>query len=396
MRNWVYTMILFVAVACYWRAGAIVVEDYSVATNPPSGSWDLNWDYVYNYKNSSSVAVGEYWILTAAHVADDGSSGDLTIDGTTYFQQEIIFHAGADDPENTGNADLALVRYDKPLPGFYDLYTGSFSASSELILAGFGNIGSVFEAGSGGPGGGPPLPGVFDYYTDSGSGRGTKRWGTQKYNSSESAKVYTADSLITTNNVFWMRFDIGNTTYEAGVGPGDSGGGSFIQDSGVWKLAGINTLRSGVQPKYTGIYAVSVPDYATWITQTMDAVTGDDDTDGLPNWWEEQYATDILAGADQDGDGFNGEEEYIADTDPTDSGSFFQMDGVMTATSQTFTFDGSPARQYQLLYTPNDLADPGIIWITNGVPIWGEGASTQITVNNTEETVFYRVEVILP
>ncbi len=69
---------------------AIVVADYSIATNPPSGIWDLNWGYVYNYKGSSAVAVGSHWLLTAAHVANDGGTGMLTINGINYYQQEIV------------------------------------------------------------------------------------------------------------------------------------------------------------------------------------------------------------------------------------------------------------------------------------------------------------------
>lgn len=351
---------------------AIVVQDYSVAesapTNEASGSWDLDWSYVYNYKNSSSCAVGEYWILTAAHVADDPPSGTLTIGGTSYYEQEVFTHS---------SADLALVRYDKPFPGVYPLYAGSLFLGEEMIMVGFGNTGTVTDAkGS-----------LQDSYTDSGSGRGTKRWGTQ---------TYTAPDIVGSSIGFQMGFRVGGTPYEAGVGIYDSGGGTFVDDGAIWKLAGINTTRYGTAPNYTGTFSVSVPAYHTWITNTMDSVTGDDDGDGIPNWWEEQFSTNVLADSDQDGDGFDGEAEYIADTDPTDGNSFFEMQGAITAAEQTFTFEGSTARQYQLLYTTNDLAATNLTWLTNGVPVWGGGTSTQITATNTENMVFYRLEAILP
>lgn len=374
MKNGSVTL-LFVLMAGF--APAIVVQDYSVATNAPSGDWDLNWNYIYNYKQSSAVAVGEYWILTAAHVADDPPSGDLSIGATTYYQQEIIYHS---------SADLALVRYDKPMPGFYPLYTGLFLIDDEMILVGFGNTGTVTDA-----------KGAFaqDYYTDSGSGRGTKRWGTQAY-SSPDTQTYTLLPLTTTSTGFQMGFRVGDTPYEAGVGIYDSGGGTFIEDGKVWKVAGINTSRYGTETNYTGTFAVSVPAYTNWILQAMDAVTGDTNNDGIPNWWEEQYGTNIVAGADQDGDGVNGLDEYIADTDPTDGNSFFRIEGAISSSEQTFTFEGSTARQYQLLYTTNDLAATNLVWITNGVPVWGEGAATEIAITNTEEMVFYRMEAMLP
>lgn len=364
---------------------AIIVADYGVAVNPPIGDWDLNWDYVYNYKNSSSVAVGEYWLLTAAHVGDDGGTGSLTIDGVNYIQQEVIFHAAVDDSEHSNKADLALVRYDKPLPGWYPLYTGSVNNKS-VVMVGFGRTGTVYST----------------YYTETALGNGTKRWGSQKIDGTATADypLYTGGPM-TYNDGVQMIFStiLSATPYEAGVGVYDSGGGTFVQQSGIWKLAGINTTRYADpldSSHFTGTFAVSIPAYETWLTQMIDSVTGDADSDSIPNWWEEQYGTNILAGADQDGDGFTGEQEYIADTDPTDSNSFWQVEGAITSADQTFVFDGSAARQYQLVYTTNGLADPGLTWITNGVPIWGEGSGTEITVTNTEDMVFYRVEVSLP
>ncbi len=75
--------------------------------------------------------------------------------------------------------------------------------------------------------------------------------------------------MTTTNDGFWMGFHNSSTTYEAGVGTYDSGGGSFINDDGTWKLAGINTSRGGSNGNYTSIFAVSVPEYATWISGTV-------------------------------------------------------------------------------------------------------------------------------
>lgn len=375
MKNTLSRGLLFSVLAAFcFPSFALITADNATAEQDPVG---LNWNYVYEHPDGSAVAVGEHWILTAAHVADYGGSGTLSVGGTNYFQQDIIYHEAA---------DLALVRYDKPFPGYYPLYTGSLVGLSTLMV-GYGNTGTVTKTG----------PNYF--FQDSGSGRGTERWGsnqiTQLFDQNYDVEGPTG---WTTNTGFLMKFDAGGT--EGGVGIYDSGGGTFVESGGVWKLAGINTLRLSTDygQGYNYSFAISLPAYASWITQTIAAEDGDDDTDGIPNWWEDQYGTTtgVVASVDQDGDDATGTDEYIADTDPTDSNALWQAGGDFSLINQTFSFTGSTARKYQLLYTTNDLADPGLTWISNGVPIWGTGAGTEITVTNTEDSVFYRIWVTLP
>lgn len=54
----------------------------------------------------------------------------------------------------------------------------------------------------------------------------------------------------------------------------------------------------------------------------------DTDSDGLPDWWERLYFSNLTAtgrNADSDADGHGNYAEYIAGTDPTDSGSVFSI-----------------------------------------------------------------------
>lgn len=368
---------------------AIVVADYVTATNTPTGIWNVNWDYVYNYKVGSAVAVGSHWLLTAAHLADDAGVGTISVNGTNYYQREIIFHAAANDPEHTNKADLALVRFDKEFPGYYPLYTGTFPSTSKgklnAVMVGYGVTGTVYST----------------YYTAAAytdPSKGTKRWGSQRIDGTDTQN-YDAGGGVTYNDGIEMMFSSADTLYEAGAGVYDSGGGTFVTNGGVWKLAGINTQLYGLNAtNYNGIFAVSVPAYETWATNVMNP-TGDLDGDGIPNYWEQRYGTTtgLVASANTDGDGFTNFQEYLADTNPTNSASFFAIDSFVALADQTVTFIGSTARQYQVFYTTNDLAATNLTWIaahTN--KIFGAGTNSFITVTNTDDKAFYRLKATLP
>ena len=96
---------------------AIATADVMTSESNPSNVSayaDFNWDFVYNYKGSSAVAVDDHWLITAAHVADDGGSGALTINGDVYTQMQRVYHP---------TADLALVRFDKDIAGILSAYS---------------------------------------------------------------------------------------------------------------------------------------------------------------------------------------------------------------------------------------------------------------------------------
>ena len=185
------------------RAVAIAVADLPTSEIAPTGEgYSFNWDYVYNYKGASASAVDHYWILTAAHVADDGGTGSLTIGGEIYTQQEVVLHAQANDPDNNPTADIALVRYDKQFPGYY-LLGDSVPVDSEVVVCGFGRSGNVVSSS------------FSAYFTETGTGHTTRRWGTNKIDD-EITRSYTGPSpLGLTQN---KGFDITISTTKGSAG----------------------------------------------------------------------------------------------------------------------------------------------------------------------------------
>ena len=95
-----YRMLLLFFVGAIASSSAIVVQNNTVAEAAPAGF--SYWNHVYDYKGGSAVAVGGPWLLTAAHVAKEGGSGDLSIGGTAYSPTGVIKY-------HDGTADLALI-----------------------------------------------------------------------------------------------------------------------------------------------------------------------------------------------------------------------------------------------------------------------------------------------
>ncbi len=99
------------------------------------------------------------------------------------------------------------------------------------------------------------------------------------------------------------------------------------------------------------------------------------------------------ADADPDQDGATTWREFLADTDPTDPASRFDLalaTPALTPTTVVWTFPGSTARVYQLV-TSTNLVD----WVTNALapdPATGEVSFT----NSLLETLFSRLRATLP
>ncbi len=361
---------------------AIATADNTIsASNPTNYGYSINWDYVYKFRNSSSVAIDHYWILTAAHVADDGASGNLTINGEIYTPQETIYHP---------TADLALVRFDKPFPGYYPLYDGEIYSVTghgpnqelifdELLLAGFGRTGTVtavtFENG--------PL------------GNGTKRWGTNKGTGEQTVNVNVGGTAGNRSTLcFTTAFTLLDTPYEAGAAQYDSGGPVFINSGGDWNVAGISLYLTGTNPYYTGNAMGKVAEYRAWITNNIPNY--DADMDGLPDWWESRYSSDstsMVATNDLDGDGFTNYQEWIADTVPTNGASYFEMNLYTNGTSLVFT--SSTNREYQIDYRLN-LASTNESWQSEVAWFAGSVSQTVETVTAPISNRFYRIQIRLP
>ena len=113
---------------------------------------------------------------------------------------------------------------------------------------------------------------------------------------------------------------------------------------------------------------------------------------GTPNWWLAYYNT--LEDYD-DGDGVPAWAEYLADTDPTNAGSFFQITGVSGISPINVQFPSSTRRSYTL-QRRDDMVTGEWVNVEGQVAKPGAGGADSLNDNETSTQHFYRVMVTLP
>ncbi len=128
-------------------------------------------------------------------------------------------------------------------------------------------------------------------------------------------------------------------------------------------------------------------------------IGGDADGDGLPDWWELLYfggTTNAIPGDDTDGDRSTQREEWIADTHPGDSNSFFRITELDQGNSWTVTFTTSTNRVYDLERNDRLVGDD---WtpVDGHTRIPGAPAGTlSLTDTNAGPNTHYRIRVTIP
>jgi hypothetical protein len=197
----------------------------------PTGAYeDSGWQYLGYYGSYLGTAIGAQYFITAQHFGTQG----------TTFSQDAVFTGGAtvnytvDGAANGGlgywdiaGSDLRVYKIVETFAAFAELYTGAGVGETAVLT------------GRGGVRGDELVGGMAETRGwEHGEADGVARWGTN-------AIAGTSGSGAGTQ---WVaKFDgTGGTDFEAGLSSGDSGGGMFVLEGGVWKLAGVNYSIDGL------------------------------------------------------------------------------------------------------------------------------------------------------
>lgn len=208
-------------------------DSASFNTTAPTAAFENSgWQYQGYYGSFLGTMIAPQFFITAQHMGTQGGT----------FTQTGLFNGGADvdytiDAAANGGlgywdiagSDLRILKINEYFPTYAPLYTGSSEVGMTLVTMGRGGVRGAEVIVSGN---------VHGWLAEAGDG--TTRWGTNSVNSITSFAGL-GDVLVSQFN------DSGlfHTTAEATLSSGDSGGGVFVNDGGIWKLAGINYSIDG-------------------------------------------------------------------------------------------------------------------------------------------------------
>ena len=319
--------------------------------NPDSQWSGMTLDWIGRIGGGSAVAVGNRWLVSAAHLSISVGS-QVELPGGSFHTVAEVHGAPS---VGLGTPDLTIVRVAEELPGWYDVYDGVFASGAPVIMAGTGYGGTV-----------DPVDDTFNWSA------GTQRdwrWGTNEI----SRGLWVPSGPYASLSI-QMDFGYGDTEYEVGLASGDSGGGTFLHDDGQWKLVGVNTYISmiggGSSPPYNTTSAVYMPNYVDWVESFVP--TGDLNGDDVVDAADIDLLFDHIAGSVAAGDVNSDGAVDAGDVD-------FLIRGILETEYGDFDLDGR-IDNTDLTALGANMGSLGVGWADGDVN--GDGA-----VDNTDLTV---------
>lgn len=207
------------------RSHAVILHDNydrNTTVTPDSIAYDA-WNLQGNWTGFLGTPISSHHFITAAHV---GGGPD-----TPFYYRGQIYTIdrthGTNGVITSPDHDLAIWKVNEPLPAYAALYDRDDEVGKHLVVVGRGaQRGDNVFLGS-------ELKGWLWGQQD-----GVQSWG-------ENDVASIVNGGAGAGQLLRFTFDRNKGPNEAHLSAGDSGGGLFILDGGVWKLAGINYGTDG-------------------------------------------------------------------------------------------------------------------------------------------------------
>jgi hypothetical protein len=182
-------------------------------TSPADPDAGGGWDYEGDFGLFLGTPIAPNYFVTAAHIG--GSVGDTFAYGGVSYTTTAV----SDDP----NSDLAIWKVSGTFPSYAPLYTNAG-----------GEVGqTLYDFGRGTQRGTAVMVNGALAGWQIGASDNLQRWGQNVVDSIQQGMLVANFSATS------------SLAYECTLSVGDSGGGVFIKQNGIWSLAGINYGVSG-------------------------------------------------------------------------------------------------------------------------------------------------------
>ncbi|WP_395735801.1 PEP-CTERM sorting domain-containing protein [Prosthecobacter sp.] len=199
-------------------------------TTAPTGAFlNSGWQYEGSYGAYLGTMIAPQYFITAQHFGTQGST--FTQSSTFNGVGDMTYHIDAAANGGLGywdiaGTDLRIFKIQEYFSSYAPLYTGSSETGMTMEIN-----------GRGGPRGADVLVGSALHGWQETTPDGVARWGSNTVSGIYSSAI---GDLLTAS------FSASGTAEEATLSNGDSGGGVFVDDGGIWKLAGVNYSIDGM------------------------------------------------------------------------------------------------------------------------------------------------------
>lgn len=238
--------------------GAAVMfwETASTTHNTTTPGDNSGWQYEGTMNGYLGVPIAPHFFISAKHIVEHNGGGIFYFHGDAYTTIASY---------SSPNTDLRIWEVDhaKPFPTFAPLSSGVNDIGAVAAIYGRGTQrGAAVMQNS-------ELKGW-----QWGTGDGVQRWGRNVVE-----EALNAGALY--GEVLYCNFDRSGVAQECHLSLGDSGGGMFVLENGLWRLAGIHLAVDGPFRRNSsegGGYNAALFDYggmeywngATWVAETED------------------------------------------------------------------------------------------------------------------------------